>query len=292
VHQFVPREPRRRRRGFCLDVTRTLRVNVAQTLLSVLFLAACTTHEPAPKQTPQRIVTLAPNVTEMVIALGAGERIAGTDDFSADAMPTRKLPRVGGLQPNIEKIVATRPDLVIANAAGLQPNLGRSLATVHIPLLVVTNERIDDIAKSMTSIATALGIDSKPAVAALNASLSRQRRTRTNPPRVMLAVWTDPLFVAGRNTFADDLITLSGATNAVEVNGWPQYSLESFVAHPPDLLLYPSHSVTSEAVRALLTRAGTKNVVAIAVDENLFTRPGPRVGEAATQLNAILDGGR
>jgi iron complex transport system substrate-binding protein len=225
----------------------------------------------------------------MVIALGAADQIVGTDDYSADAMPTRKLPRVGGLQPNLEKIVAVRPDLVIANAAGLPPNLGRSLASVHIPLLVVTNERLADIARSMTSIANALGISSADAVAKLNASLARARRTRPHPPRLMLAVWTDPLYVAGRNTFADDLFTLCGATNAVEVNGWPSYSLESFVAHPPDILLYPNHSVTPEAVRALLSRANTKNVVAIPVDENLFTRPGPRVGEAGGLLNGILD---
>ena len=135
------------------------------------LLAACAAPEPAPKQTPHRIVTLAPNVTEMVIALGAGDRIVGTDDYSADAMPTRKLPRVGGLQPNLEKIVAVRPDLVIANAAGLPPNLGRSLASVHIPLLVVTNERLADIAKSMTSIANALGIN----------STARRRQTKRQP---------------------------------------------------------------------------------------------------------------
>lgn len=234
-------------------------------------------------------MTLAPNVTEMVIALGAADRIVATDDFSADAMPQRKLPRVGGLQPNLEKIVAVRPDLVIANAAGLPPTLGRSLASVHTPLLVVTNERLADIAKSMTSIGHSVGINSAPAVARLNASLAQQRRTRTNPPRIMLAVWTDPLYVAGRNTFADDLFALCGATNAVEVNGWPSYSLESFVAHPPDILLYPNHSVTPSAVDALLARAGTKDVVAIAVDENLFTRPGPRVGEAGAILNATLE---
>ncbi|HEV7425747.1 MAG TPA: helical backbone metal receptor [Thermoanaerobaculia bacterium] len=262
---------------------------MAQTLLSVL-LAACAAPEPAPKQTPHRVVTLAPNVTEMVQALGAADRIVATDDYSADAMPQRKLPRVGGVQPNLEKIVAVRPDLVIANAAGLPPTLARSLASVHIPLLVVTNERLADIAKSMTSIGNALGISSRLPVASLNASLGRQRRTRPHPPRLMLAVWTDPLYVAGRNTFADDLFSLCGATNAVEVNGWPSYSLESFVAHPPDILLYPNHSVTPSAVQALLTRAGTKNVVAIAVDENLFTRPGPRVGEAGRILNGVLDG--
>jgi len=257
--------------------------------LLILLLAACTRPEPVAKQTPHRIVTLAPNVTEMVIALGAADRIVATDDFSADAMPQRKLPRVGGVQPNLEKIVAVRSDLVIANAAGLPPTLGRSLASVHIPLLVVTNERLADIAKSMTSIGLSLGINSAAAVARLNASLAQQRRTRERPPRIMLAVWTDPLYVAGRNTFADDLFTLCGATNAVEVNGWPSYSLESFVAHPPDILLYPNHSVTPSAVDALLARAGTSKVVAIAVDENLFTRPGPRVGEAGARLNAILE---
>jgi len=259
----------------------------------LVLVAACTANEHAPKQTPRRVVTLAPNVTEMVLALGAGDRITATDDFSADAIaeatPGRKLPHVGGIQPNLEKIVAVRPDLVIANAAGLPPNLGRALAAVHIPLLVVTNERLADIARSMTAIGTSLGVDSTPAVAALNASLARARRTRAQQPRVMLAVWPDPLYVAGNNTFAGDLFALCGARNAVEVNGWPQYSLESFVASPPDLLFYPNHSVAPEQVRALLDRAGTKNVEAVAVDENLFTRPGPRVGKAAEMLNAILD---
>ncbi len=225
----------------------------------------------------------------MVAALGAGDRIAGTDDFSADTMAGLRLPRVGGIQPNLEKIVAVRPDLVIANAAGLQPNLGRALAAVHIPLLVVTNERLGDISRSIAAIGTALGVDSTRAVATLNAALEHERRVRSHPLRVMLAVWTDPLYVAGGNTFGGDLFALCGANNAVTVNGWPQYSLESFVANPPDLLLYPNHSVTPEAVHALLLRAGTKNVEPIAVDENLFTRPGPRVGEAAAKLNAILD---
>ncbi|MEA2165826.1 MAG: cobalamin transport system substrate-binding protein [Thermoanaerobaculia bacterium] len=271
-------EPRLRSRGFCLAL--------------IALFAACSAREPAPKQTPQRIVTLAPNVTEMVLALGAANRVVATDDFSADAIvaatPGRQLPHVGGIQPNLEKIVAARPDLVIANAAGLPPNLGRALASVHIPLIVVTNERLADIARSMKTIGDALGVDSRRAINALDASLARARRTRSHPPRVMLAVWPDPLYVAGNNTFGGDLFALCGAKNAVEVNGWPQYSLESFVANPPEILLYPSHSVAPEQVRALLERAGTMNVRAIAVDENLFTRPGPRVGEAAAKLNEIL----
>jgi len=104
---------------------------VAQTLLSVLMLAACAAPEPATKQTPHRIVTLAPNVTEMVIASGRGPH-RRTDDYSADAMPARKLPRVGGLQPNLEKIVAVRP--TCHRQCRRSPTQPRpSLASVHIP---------------------------------------------------------------------------------------------------------------------------------------------------------------
>ena len=249
----------------------------------LLLVLACAAPEPSP-QVPHRIVSLAPNVTEIVFALGAGNRVVGTDDFS-DA----NVPKVGGVQPDIEKIVALKPDLVIANAAGFHPNTARALAAVHVPLLVVRNERLADIAASMRRIAGALGVPSDAAVAALDQSLAAQRRTRMPSPRVMLAVWTDPLYVGGRQTFSDDLFVLTGATNAVTVEGWPQYSLESFAAAPPDILLLPNKSVAPAQAQGLLARAHTPKVEVVFVDENVFTRPGPRVGEAARRLNAILD---
>jgi ABC-type hemin transport system substrate-binding protein len=104
----------------------------------------------------------------------------------------------------------------------------------------------------------------------------------------LFAVWTEPLYVAGTESFVDDLFVLTGARNDVSARGWPQYSFESFVAHPPDLLLYPTKSVKREAVDALLRRGGV-HVEAVPVDENLFTRPGPRMAEAAGELNRIID---
>jgi ABC-type hemin transport system substrate-binding protein len=84
------------------------------------------------------------------------------------------------------------------------------------------------------------------------------------------------------------VLAWTGAQNAIEVSGWPQYSLEAFAAHPPDLLLYPNRSVTRAAIDALLHRSRAK-IEAVAVDENVFTRPGPRVPIAAAALNRILD---
>jgi ABC-type hemin transport system substrate-binding protein len=225
----------------------------------------------------------------MVFALGSGKAVVGTDDYSDFPPAAKALPKVGGVQPNVERIAALRPDLVIANAAGMHPALHRALDSVHIRTVVVRNERIADVLQSMTRIGGLLGSPNRAAViGGIRQAIDSQRRARARPPRVMLAVWTEPLYVAGRETFADDLFKLCGAVNAVEVNGWPQYSLETFVAHPPDILIYPNRSVTTQAASALVARSGAA-IEAVPVDENVFTRPGPRMAEAARSLNAILD---
>ena len=269
-------------------------------LLALGLLLSCGERAPAttsddlgrevalPRQI-RRVVTLAPNLTEMVYAVGAGDRLAGTDDASDFPRQALRLPKVGAMQPNIEKIVALRPDVVFASTEGNHPNLAPALAAANVPLFVIRTDRVAEIAPAMRRLGTMLDArGTADAVRILEVAIDAQRRSRTRKPRVMFVIWTDPLYVAGRETFTDDLFALTGAENAVPVKGWPQYSLESLVASPPDLLLYPRGAVTEQQVRALLARAGLQTRV-IAVDEDVFQRPGPRVGDAAASLNAILD---
>ena len=230
-----------------------------------------------------RVVSLSPNVTEMLFAVGSGPTVVGTDDFSNFPEPAKGLPKVGGMQPDIEKIVALKPTLVIASTEGNHPNLAPALKAVNIPLLLLKTDRLADVSAAMRRLG---GND---AAVALERELAAQKRTRANPKRVLFAVWTDPLYVAGVETFTDDLYGLTGARNAVPVKGWPQYSLESLVKDPPDLLLYPRGSVSQQQVDALLKRAAGIRPQVIAVDDDIFQRPGPRVVDAARALNEILD---
>ena len=237
-----------------------------------------------------RVITLAPNLTEIVYAIGAGDRIAGTDDFSDEPASAQTLPKVGGMQPNIEKIVALKPDLVLATTNGNHPNLAPALAAVHIPLFVVRTDRLDEIPRAMERIAAILGVQ----VSGAGESACGDREAEANArhaPRVLFAVWADPLYVAGRKTFSDDLFRLTGAENAVPLDGWPQYSMESLVANPPDLILHATKPVSRAQLEKLLDVAPElkKRVSIVGVDENLFTRPGPRVSLAAEELNRILD---
>jgi ABC-type hemin transport system substrate-binding protein len=264
------------RRGFCL--------------LAILVLGACDGWRTASAPGgPPRIVSLAPNVTEMIYAIGAGDLLVGADAASDFPPAAKALPKVGGgLEPNIEKLVALRPTLVIAIAAGLHPNLARILAAQHIPLLVVRTDRLAQVPEAMRLIRNSVGRESTPAIASMLHALRQQRRTRAKPPRILFVVWTDPMYIAGTETFTNDLFDVCGVRNAASVSGWPQYSLESIIAAPPDLLLYPDHSVSRAQVDALVARAKLTCDV-VAVDENVFVRPGPRMAAAAAALNRIAD---
>lgn len=237
-----------------------------------------------------RVVTLAPNLTEIVYAIGAGETLVAADDASNFPPEARALPKVGAMQPNVEKIVAHRPHLVLASSEGNHPNLAPALEAAGIPLFVVKTDRIAEIPRAMRQLGRLLHVDgAEQAAARLEASLAAQRRVRAQAPRVLFAIWTDPLYVAGRETFTDDLLRFAGAENAVRVRGWPQYSLESLLASPPDLVLYPRGAVAPAQMEALRARVPELDAKIVAVDEDIFQRPGPRVSEAAARLNGILD---
>ena len=238
----------------------------------------------------ERVVTLAPNLTEIVFATGAGGKIVGTDDYSNFPDAARGLTKVGGMQPNVEKIAALAPDLVLASSEGNHPSLAPALAAARIPLYVVRTDRLSEVAPALALVGDILDApNTKEAVRALERDIEAQRRMRARKLRVMFAVWVDPLYVGGQQTFTDDLLKLAGAENAVRVTGWPQYSLETLLASPPDLILYPRGAVTPQQIEALQKRVPELRAPIVPVDEDIFQRPGPRMAQAAKALNAILD---
>lgn len=241
----------------------------------------------------ERVVTLAPNVTEILFAIGAGAKVVATDDFSNYPAAARRVAKVGGMQPNVEKIVTLRPDLVIASTEGNHPNLATALSAAGIPLYVVRTDRLAEVAPAMRQLGAILAAPGADVAAArLDAGIAKQRRTRATSARLLFAVWTDPLYVAGTSTFTDDLFALTGARNAVTRGGWPQYPLELVVASPPDLILYPRGAVTPAQMDAFMARLPGLKARVVEVDEDVFQRPGPRLVDAAARLNAILDSAR
>jgi iron complex transport system substrate-binding protein len=243
----------------------------------------------------ERVITLAPNVTELVAFAGAADRIVGTDSMSNHPPAIASLPDVGGLQPSIEAIAALDPDLVIASTAGNPPAIAQALGGAGIPLYVLRTDRLDDLPTALRALGPLLGVDGAGAAARFETALASQRRKRSEQPRVMVVLWPEPLHVAGRKTFIDDLLEYAGAENAVAIDGWPAYSAEAVLERPPDVVIYPKGAVPESAMRALAATPAWRDVPAVrdgaifAVADDELLRPGPRVPQGLAALNAVLD---
>lgn len=260
--------------------TPALRSFANRGLCAAVLVFALTAADPIPR----RVITLAPNLTEIVFAIGAGDHIVATDDFSDSPEAAKKLPKVGGQEPSIERIVAAKPDIVLASASA---NV-TALRAANLPLEVIKTDRLDEVAPVMLKLGALLHAPhADEAARAVRDGLAKQHRIRKHPPRILFAAWNQPLYVGGRDTFIDDLLHVCGAQNAVEVTGWPQYALESVVAAPPDIILHSSRLDLEPLLRAAPELRTRSRIVPI--DENRFTRPGPHVVDAAANLNAIID---
>jgi ABC-type hemin transport system substrate-binding protein len=256
-------------------------------LSCALLLVACSRGTPSPHAV-HRVVTLSPNLTEIVFAIGAGNDVVATDDYSDDPPAAKRLPKVGGVQPSLERIVAAKPDLVLAPAIADYASLSAALKANHIPIEIIRTDRIAEVIPVMQRLGKELEAPkTDDVVRAIRDGLARATRKRARSPRILFVAWADPLYVGGRETFIDDLFAVTGAQNAVQVKKWPQYSVESVLASPPDIVLYTNHVDIAPLLRAAPELRNRAMIVAI--DENRYARPGPRVVDAAADLDGIID---
>jgi iron complex transport system substrate-binding protein len=253
-----------------------------------------------PREPPRRVVTLAPSLTDMVVALGQADRLVGVTRYD-DAPEVAALPRVGGfLDPNPEVVIALDPDLVLWVTDGGALPAVRRLADVArasrggpFPILAVPVVSVADVLATARLVGAALGHPARGErlAADLAAGVERVRsRTAGLPrPRVLFVVGREPLVVAGPGSFPDELLRLAGAENAVAGDRpWPVYPLELAVAADPDVVVDAAVNEPADGIArisaVLAVRRGA--VVRLANDDAL--RPGPRLVRGLEALAAAL----
>jgi ABC-type Fe3+-hydroxamate transport system substrate-binding protein len=248
----------------------------------------------------QRIVSLIPSATDLLVAIGAREQLAGRTDFDKDAA-VAALPSVGGgLDPSLETLAALRPDLVLTWETSADATLRTRLRELGIPAYAVSANDTADVFRTLANLGTLAG--RRPAAdsvaASIRAELDAVRRSVTGrpAPRVLYVGWVDPPMAAGATSFIADLIRLAGGRPLFEDvrQEWPQVSLEEIVSRRPEVIIIPTGEgaqFSADALRGLpgwreleAFRAGRVHEVPVEV----VNRPGPRLGEAARLLRDAI----
>jgi iron complex transport system substrate-binding protein len=268
-------------------------------IASSSLLAGCDAERAKPADSrsvssPRRVVTLAPNLTEIVFALGAGESLVGVSEYSDFPEAAKRIPRVGGLEVDPEKVAALRPDLVLAMAEGSARGAVSALESAGLPVAVVPSGSLDAVLSGIREVGERLGRPEEAerlerGLAERRTALARRIAGRRRP-RTLLLVWPDPPQAAGGGTFLNDLLREAGADNLVaDRSGWPVLSLEYLATAPVELLVIPDSDQTREAyARAFangsLSRGSIARARVVRLDESALTRPGPRVFDMLERL--------
>jgi len=237
---------------------------------------------------PRRVVTLAPSLTDEVLALGLGDRLVGVTTVD-DAPEVRALPRVGGFtDPNPEAILGLRPDLVLWVTDGGAEEPVRRLAelsrTSSRPFGVLALEVVSvaDVLATPRVVGEALGAPEAGARLSREMTDEVERiraRARGLPRRrVLFVVGLDPLVVAGPGSFPDELLRISGCQNAVGgKRPWPVYPLEKAVADDPDLVVNAAVREPPEALDRLAAVPAVRRGAVVRLRSDDLLRPGPRM---------------
>ena len=245
---------------------------------------------------PQRIISLAPNVTEILFALGLENRVAGVTSYCDFPEAAKAKEKIGDtLQPNLEKISSLKPDLVVVSTASQLENLTRRLDQLSIPVYVTNPRAVRDVVASIRSLGEVTGTSER--ALAVAAEMERriaavERRVGALPrPSVLYALQTGPLITVGRNTFINDLINLAGgkSISADEAAEYPQFSRETVIARAPEVIVAPSsHGVElvkeSDLRRDFAMTPAIRSNRIVWVTPDLVDRPGPRIVDGLEQL--------
>jgi iron complex transport system substrate-binding protein len=252
----------------------------------------------------QRVVSIAPSNTEILFAIGAGDQVVGRDEFSTDPAAAREVTNIGSAfdELNTELIVSLKPDLVLAAEIN-NPEQVKALENLGITVYYLNNPHtLEEMYRNLVIVAQLTGheADTTPMIESLKkrvAVVDEKIAGASSRPTVFYELdSTDPSkpFTAGKDTFITLLIERAGGTNiAADLESYPQMSLEQVVAADPDFIILGDSmwGVTSEMVAS---RPGWENLSAVKngqvlpFDDNLVSRPGPRLVDGLEQLAKLL----
>ena len=247
---------------------------------------------------PERIVSILPSVTEIAFALGLDDEIIAVTDNDDYPEQVHEKEKVGGMELNVEKIVALEPDLVLAGL--LNGEVVEKLRDLGLTVLVSEGESLEDTYASIELIGNVTNrvAEAKEIVSKMQEDVRQVEEWVSGiPDEERVNVWLEvspELYTAGAGTSIDELISIAGGKNvaAEQLEGWGQLSEENVVALNPDVIV--GTYAESDVRQAVADRSAWSDITAVkenrvyGIEESLLSRPGPRLTEGLRRLAELF----
>lgn len=250
---------------------------------------------------PKRIVSMAPNITEILFALGLKNQIVGVTNYCNYPAEAANIERIGGfINPSLEKIIFLKPDIILCTADGNRKETVRQLENIGLPVFVVNPVDIDKLFNAILRISEITGRkeegiilvtqlrDQQQQISAMTKSLSK--------PRVFFQVGIEPIITVGGETFITKLIDAAGGINIYghESSRYPRCSIEDIISKNPDIIIISSAGKMADYRHAKKYWQQWSNLQAVQdnriyrIDPDIINRPSPRIMDALEELTKIL----
>jgi len=248
------------------------------------------------EQTPKRIISLAPNLTETVFELGLNKYLVGNTVYCDYPEAAKKIDKVGNMLTfNYEKILTLKPDIVFITVEGNTKDTYDKFHELGIKIFVSNPRNYSGIKKTFTDFGKIFGIESLVAtkIAKWDSTISSIKTSAKNYPDklAMYVIELRPVMIAGKNTFINEFLQMCGLKNIAEDSpmNYPTFSREEILKRNPDYIIFPTGgddnlSTVKNAYPEWAKLTAIKNNHVLFVDRNLYSRPGPRFIEAVTDL--------
>ncbi len=250
-------------------------------------------------ETPKRIISLAPNITEILYALGLGDNIVGVTSYCDYPEEAKKKPKIGGMSnPSLEAVVSLKPDMVVMTTDGNPQEFETRLRSMKVRTYVFTARRLAELPQGVRELGMALGVEKKAVKFAqeYEKTLSKLKVRNSGPgvvkKKALFIVWPEPLVVAGPGTVIDDALQSIGVENiASETNvQYPKYSIEEIIRRAPDMIFIGKGTGMEKGSEGLLKKL--KRVAAVRerkvfnVSDDLY-RLGPRTLKGILEISDL-----
>ncbi|MCX7597952.1 MAG: helical backbone metal receptor [Armatimonadetes bacterium] len=252
----------------------------------------------------QRVVSLAPNLTEIVCFVGGEKQLVGVTDFCRYPPEVRSKPKVGGIiNPSLEKVLSLKPDLLLV-ARGTDLRIIERMRKSGVPVYAADPKSLRDVIELVRTVGHLLGRDAEAGAAARKlekrlAALTSRAVPASHRPKALAVVELEPLFVAGSGSYLDDLLRLAGLENAAGgEEPWARWSSERVLNADPDLILVvrmqgPTGGAAPDLRKQLIHRSPWRTLRAVkagavyTVTDDLVTIPGPRLLDGLEEVVSI-----